>query len=52
MNDSIVTKKNKNGEKRAENVLRPKMLTEYIGQEKIKQNLKILIEAAKERKES
>ncbi len=32
--------------------LRPKSFDEYIGQEKIKQNLKILIEAAKRRGES
>lgn len=32
--------------------LRPKKLAEYVGQEKIKQNLHILMEAAKQRKES
>ncbi len=32
--------------------LRPKMLTEYIGQDKVKENLKIFIEAAKARAES
>ena len=32
--------------------LRPKMLSEYIGQEKVKENLKIFIEAAKARGES
>lgn len=32
--------------------LRPKMLTEYIGQDKVKENLKIFIEAAKARNES
>lgn len=32
--------------------LRPKMLSEYIGQEKVKENLKIFIEAAKARNES
>lgn len=32
-------------------LLRPKKLTHYVGQEKVKQNLKILIEAAKKRKE-
>lgn len=35
-----------------ENPLRPKVLTEYIGQEKVKENLSIFIEAAKQRKES
>ena len=32
--------------------LRPQMLTEYIGQEKIKANLKVYIDAAKGRGES
>jgi len=32
--------------------LRPKNLSEYIGQEKIKQNLSVFIEAAKQRQES
>jgi len=35
-----------------ENPLRPKVLTEYIGQEKVKENLSVFIEAAKQRKES
>ncbi len=35
-----------------ENPLRPKSLTEYIGQEKVKENLSVFIEAAKQRKES
>lgn len=32
-------------------LLRPKKLVHYVGQEKVKQNLKILVEAAKKRKE-
>ena len=32
--------------------LRPKALSEYIGQQKAKENLKIFIEAAKQRGES
>lgn len=36
----------------AENVLRPKTFDEYIGQEKVKQNLKVYIEAAKNRHEA
>ncbi len=32
-----------------ENSLRPKLLKDYIGQEKVKQNLKVYIEAAKKR---
>lgn len=35
-----------------ENPLRPKVLSEYIGQDKVKENLSIFIEAAKLRKES
>lgn len=34
-----------------ENTLRPKTLTEYVGQEPVKENLKIYIQAAKERGE-
>ena len=32
--------------------LRPRRLSEYIGQEKVKENLKVFIEAAKKRGES
>ncbi|MDR0914122.1 MAG: Holliday junction branch migration DNA helicase RuvB [Oscillospiraceae bacterium] len=35
-----------------DNPLRPKILDEYIGQEKVKQNLSIYMEAARQRKES
>ena len=35
-----------------ENPLRPKVLSEYIGQDKVKENLSVFIEAAKQRKES
>ena len=35
-----------------ENPLRPKCLSDYIGQEKVKENLSVFIEAAKQRKES
>ena len=38
-------------EERMENSLRPKVLSEYIGQEKVKENMKIYIEAAKKRGE-
>lgn len=41
-----------NEEKGYENSLRPKSMAEYIGQEKIKKNLSIFIEAAKQRSES
>ena len=39
-------------EEKIEKGLRPTSLNEYIGQEKVKQNLKVFIEAAKKRKES
>lgn len=39
-------------DKKFESTLRPKMLTDYIGQTKVKDNLKIYIEAAKQRNES
>ncbi len=35
-----------------ENPLRPRALAEYIGQEKVKENLSVFIEAARQRKES
>ena len=39
-------------EENMENSLRPKMLDEYIGQTKVKENMKIYIEAAKKREQS
>ncbi len=39
------------GEEKFENSLRPRNLNEYIGQEKVKENMKIFIESAKKRKE-
>jgi len=38
-------------DKKFENTLRPKMLSDYIGQTKVKENLKVYIEAAKQRNE-
>ena len=40
------------GEERLENSIRPKTLEEYIGQTKVKENMKIYIEAAKKREEA
>ena len=40
-----------NTEERLENSLRPKRLNDYIGQSKVKENMKIYIEAAKKRGE-
>ncbi len=39
-------------EEKQENVLRPQYLREYIGQAKVKENMKVYIEAAKKRKEA
>ena len=40
-----------NSEERQENELRPRKLDEYFGQTKVKENMKVYIEAAKKRKE-
>jgi Holliday junction DNA helicase RuvB len=52
MSDRLVTPKLTEEEQVIEGSLRPKRLGEYIGQEKIKENLSILLEAARRRKES
>lgn len=41
-----------NIEERLENTIRPQTLNEYIGQDKVKENMKIYIEAAKKRGEA
>lgn len=48
----IITTEVTEEDRRIENSLRPKLLCEYIGQEKTKDNLRIYIEAAKSRNES
>ncbi len=52
MADRIVSPKTSDDEGKFELSLRPKRLAEYIGQDKIKQNLAILLEAAKARGEA
>lgn len=52
MDDRIITSHLMPEEETAEFSLRPRYLTEYIGQTIAKQNLKIYIEAAKQRKEA
>jgi Holliday junction DNA helicase RuvB len=47
----LVEPKEQNEDQVFDMTLRPKVLAEYIGQEQIKENLKIFIEAAKKRKE-
>ncbi|MBI4653215.1 Holliday junction branch migration DNA helicase RuvB [Candidatus Kuenenbacteria bacterium] len=51
MSDRIIASKEKPEDKNLDLTLRPKKLSEYVGQEKIKQNLNIFIEAAKKRAE-
>jgi Holliday junction DNA helicase RuvB len=52
MTDRIVSPKVKPEEAALDLSLRPKRLAEYIGQDKVKANLQILIEAAKAREEA
>src|SRR5260370_19291716 len=52
MNDRLVSPKMTEEEQAVEGSLRPRSLSEYIGQEKIKENLSILLEAARHRNES
>lgn len=52
MSDRIVSPKTTDDESKFELSLRPKRLAEYIGQDKIKQNLAILLEAARARNEA
>jgi len=40
------------GEEKLENTLRPQTLQDYIGQDKVKENMKIYIQAAKKREEA
>ena len=51
MEKRLINTEIKNEEIVYENNIRPQFLNEYIGQQKIKENLKIYIAAAKERKE-
>lgn len=48
---AITNSKEQEEDRKIENTLRPQRFDEYIGQEKVKDNLKILIEAAQKRKE-
>ena len=51
MNRTITTEIQEE-DKKLEGSLRPQYLSEYIGQEKVKSNMSVYIEAAKERKDS
>lgn len=52
MEDRIVTPLNMGEDTQNEYSLRPKKISEYIGQRKVKEKLQIFIEAAKKRKEA
>lgn len=52
MNNRIITTEFTEEDSRIESSLRPKYLDDYIGQEKVKNNLRVFIEAAKQRGES
>jgi Holliday junction DNA helicase RuvB len=52
MRDPILTSHLNEDEKNEEATLRPFKLTDYVGQHKVKENLKIYIEAAKQRQEA
>ena len=51
MEKRIISTEIKKGEEKIENSLRPKRLSEYVGQSKVKSTLEVFINAAKERKE-
>ena len=52
MNERIVTTQPSDDEKVVEAVLRPQTLAEYIGQARMKESLRICMDAAKQRKEA
>ncbi len=52
MKQRIITTELKEEDVRVESTLRPQLLQEYIGQEKVKGNLKVFIDAAKQRGEA
>lgn len=52
MEERIVTNTIRSEDQETEGGLRPKYLNDYIGQDKVKEKLKIFIEAAQQRKES
>ncbi|MEC1720309.1 Holliday junction branch migration DNA helicase RuvB [Schinkia azotoformans] len=52
MNERLVSSEYTADEDLFEQSLRPKLLTQYIGQKKVKQNLQVFIQAAKMRNES
>jgi holliday junction DNA helicase RuvB len=51
MTERLITNRAMDDERGLENVLRPQTLDDYIGQEKMKESLRVCIEAAKRRRE-
>ena len=52
MTDSLITDPNRvPEEQQSESSLRPQVLDEFVGQEGIKENLRVFIQAAKQRQE-
>jgi len=52
MTRRVITTEFTDEDQKLEGNLRPQLLTDYIGQTKVKENLKVYIEAAKQRKET
>jgi len=52
MTERVLTNRVMDDERGLENVLRPQTLDDYVGQEKMKESLRICIEAAKQRGDS
>jgi Holliday junction DNA helicase RuvB len=50
-NDRVINPEENNNDQKLDFSLRPKSLVDYVGQNRVKKNLKISIEAAKKRKE-
>ena len=50
MSDRIIDQGSDDAERVAELALRPKNLTEFVGQTRVRDQLKLLLSAAKERK--
>ena len=50
--DEFVTRSTAQPEDASEGSLRPRLLNEYIGQEKAKENLRVFIQAARDRGDS
>lgn len=52
MGDRLITSDREENDEEIENTLRPKTMSEYVGQEKVKTNLSVFIHSAKKRNEA